>query len=423
MRCLALAALAALVLASAGCERASRFGLKDEAIITERVPDPVYEELFPYYAELCAVSQWRSHSKGTGGVPGHAVMYLKGACKDETAPWPRLRRCRRAAADPHDVEHGAGISVNRWLRNVNWLAFPGRDLFYAGNVRPGERLTQERADATVRDAVAAGVLHGVELHDYPAAEGEHDPDNFLLHHALATDFALQYGRSVFCARMPLAEGMLVEAMEFLNALNDEYAGGEADYQWSGLHDNCVHTLRNALAAASVWSPTSVRVIKLRQLFNLAIPANEFVNLARLGAEGPIDDYEEIHRDPAQREALLEFDWLPTRHGALVKTLPVHPDNEIFDTTFRLFVLQSPLRRGQTQAAVRLASDRRFVELEANLRHFAGVYERVLRERDEDGFGIASLRGDPYRRARRRYYEYVERQRAEVERMLARISGS
>ena len=117
---------------------------------------------------------------------------------------------------------------------------------------------------------------------------------------------------------------------------------------------------------------------------------------------------------------MEFGWLPTRHGALVKTLPVHANNDLYDTTLRLFVLQSPFRRGQMKAAVRLLSDERFVDVSANLRHFARVYDAILASRDEQAFGLASLRGDRYRRVRRRYYAYIEEQRAEAEAMLERL---
>jgi hypothetical protein len=374
---------------------------RDE-IILERRPDPSYDQLFPYYAELCATSQFRSKIKGFGGVPGHAVMYLKGACKDESAPYPRLRRCSRVATDPYDPEHGAGVSVNRWFRNVNWVAIPGQGLFYGGNLPAGERLTQAHVDATLRQAVDAGVFDGVELHEYPTPEPERSLEDFVRRQSLATDFALQYGRSVFCARLPMTEVMLDEAMDFLNELNHHYATGEADYDWSGFADNCVHTLRNSLAAAGVWTPLSVRAIKFRQIFNLAIP---------------------IYGDEVQRDALMEFGWLPTRHGALVKSLPVHSDNEVYDTTLRLFALQSPFRQGAYRQAVRLLDDERFVELGANLHHFSRVYGQILEDRDEEGFGIASLRGDRYRRVRRRYYDYIEEQQEEVVSMLAQRPAS
>src|SRR5215467_5518904 len=72
----------------------ARFQLKPDDIIIERRPDTAYEKLFPYYVELCAASQFNSKLTGEGGGPaGHAILYIKGACKDENAPFPQLRRC------------------------------------------------------------------------------------------------------------------------------------------------------------------------------------------------------------------------------------------------------------------------------------------------------------------------------------------
>jgi hypothetical protein len=69
-------------------------------------------------------------------------------------------------------------------------------------------------------------------------------------------------RSVFCARLPVTAAMLDPIIAFLNDKNREYAEGEADYNWSAWADNCSHTMRNALAAANIWSPLSVRTIKI-----------------------------------------------------------------------------------------------------------------------------------------------------------------
>jgi hypothetical protein len=216
--------------------------------------------------------------------------------------------------------------------------------------------------------------------------------------------------------------MVDEIIAFLNDKNREYAEGDADYNWSVWADNCAHTLRNALAAANIWSPLSVRAVKFRQLFNLAVPANEFVNLAELGTEGNIDDYREIQRDGSERDAFHEFHWLPKRHGALLKTLPVHEPNDLYDTTFRLFTLQSPLRMGKTQHAIDLLSDTRFVELDANLRYFREKYDAILAGHNEHRDMLASVRGSPYRRVERLYYAYIEAQRAEAEAMLGRLSA-
>jgi len=400
----------------------SRFMLKPDRIIIEQRPDPVYEQLFPYYVELCATSQFRSKLKGEGGVAGHAAMYIKGACKDEKAPFPQLRRCRAAATELSDPEHGAGVSVGRWFRNVNWVAIPGYELFYRGNLKPGERLTQAHFEATVRDAIDKGVYKGVEFHDYPTASAGAGLENFVENEGIGTDLALQFARSAFCARLPVTERMLDEVIAFLNDKNREYAEGEADYNWNVWADNCAHTLRNALAAANVWSPLSVWGVKFLQIFNLAVPANEFVNLAELGTQGNIDDYREIQQEGPQRDALHEFGWLPTRHGALLKTLPVHEPNDLYDTTFRLFTLQSPFRMGKTERAIDLLSDERFVKLDANLRYFRDKYDAILANHDERRDALASVRGTPYRRVERLYYDYIKVQRAEVESMLQRVSS-
>ncbi len=398
----------------------ARFMLKPGQIITERRPDPAYEKLFPYYVELCATSQFRPKMKGEGGVAGHAVMYIKGACKDEQAPYPQLRRCRAVATELDDPEHGAGVSVGRWFRNVNWVAVPGYELFYQGDLEPGERLTQARFAATMRDAIDKGVYKGVEFHDYPTAGTRSSLENFVAKEGVGTDFALLFARSVFCARLPVTEPMVDQVIAFLNDKNREYAEGDADYNWSVWADNCVHTLRNALAAANIWSPLSVRAVKFLQIFNLAVPANEFVNLAELGTEGDIGDYRKIRRNGPQRDALHEFHWLPTRHGALLKTMPVHAPNDLYDTTFRLFTLQSPFRMPKTAHAIELLSDDRFVDLGANLRYFREKYETILASHDQRRDTLASVRGTPDRRLERLFYDYIKAQRTEVEAMLKRL---
>lgn len=377
-------------------------------------PDARYESLFPYYVELCATTQFRSAELGTGGSPGHAVMYLKGACRDTDAPYPKLRRCAPGVTDPADPEHGAGISVNRWFRSANWVAFAGRAQFF-GALAPGEKVTMARIVQTSQEAVDAGVYRGVETWPWPGQTPDSDVLDFVAHQSAGTDFALSYARSSLCGRMPVTGEMLDEVVDFLNDRNREYVTGAAEYEWSGYSDNCVHTLRNALAAASIWEPISIQLTKLMQLFNLAVPANEALNLAALGTMGPLDSYPAIFRDDPMRHAMLEFGWLPTRHGALLISIPVHPENEVFDTRPRLLALQGPFSMRKTQRLVALLDDPRFTELDANLRHFDEAYREILARREEQD-SFEAVRGDRFRRVRRRYFSVIESALREVEGM-------
>jgi hypothetical protein len=420
-RIIAFAAAAFLV---GGCVHEAVIGrlqLKPGEIIIERRPDTAYEKLFPYYAELCAASQFRSKLTGEGGgVAGHAILYLKGACKDDDAAFPQLRRCRVIATSLKDPEHGAGVSVNQMFKNVNWVATPGYELVFAGGLAAGERLTRVQFEVVEQAAIAKGIYKGVTFRRFAHATSDTDLREFLVRAGIGTDLALRFARSVFCARLPVTGGMLDQIIAFLNDKNREYAEGEADYNWSAWADNCSHTMRNALAAANIWSPLSVRATKFRQVFKLAIPANEFVNLAELMTEGDLENYRTILRDGPRRDAFHEFHWLPTGQGALLRTLPVHYPNDLYDTRFRLFTLQSPFLMGKTRRAIDLLSDERFVDLEANLRYFDERYRAILAQHDERRDTMASVRGTPFRRVERLYYDYIREQRDAVRSMLHRI---
>lgn len=414
-------AISSLLATQPGCAAIRElFRDPDDSISPLLTPDPLYEELVPYYVDLCAVSQYRPLDGQLGGIPGHAVMYLKGACVDREAPHPRLRPCRGEGADPSGLEHGAGVSVNRWLKNVNWVATPGRAFFFDGDLGTYELLDQERFDQAVDQALALGIFDGVKRHS--PSEGEAPPElrAFIATDAVGTDFALRFGRTVYCARLPMPREMLLAAMDYLNALNDEYASGEADYHWSGYSDNCVHTLHNALAAAGVWKPKSVRSTKVRQFFNVAVPANTVVDLAYLSNEFPIGDYGKIQRDDLRWRGLTEHDWLPAVPGALVNTLPIHQVNALYDTRQRLFVLGGWFQNDALKRAQKLFGDGRYLQLDANLRYFIERYEAILSERDEDPRWTDAIRGQQFREDRAVYYAYIEESLAMTQAAMRRL---
>ena len=372
----------------------------------------LYDRLYPYHAEVCAVTQIRPLDAPVGGSAGHAVMYLKGACKQPDASFPLLETC--------EGRPGVGISVNKMFRNVNWVAIPERGFFLQGDLGERQRLTQSHFDATVRKAVDLGMFRGVAVHPQHLDRDPGGPisEEVIARDSIGTDYALSFGRSIFCAKLPVAPAMMEEIVDFLNDLNKEYATGEADYEWSGYHDNCTHTIYNALANASVWKPKSINMLRLLQIFNLAIPANAFVDLAELGNDFPLENLPRVQRDSIKRTALQRYDWLPTQHGALIETIGVHEANDLYDTGFKIFVLQGFLRQNKRRQAREMLSDPRYSDPEANLRHFKTRYEAILAERPED-WNRAS---DPKRFAdtQRRYYAHIAQQLVDLERKLAAL---
>jgi hypothetical protein len=77
--------------------------------------------------------------------------------------------------------------------------------------------------------------------------------------------------------------------------------------------------------------------------------------------------------------------------------------------------------GKTQRAIELLSDERFVDLGTNLHYFERRYDAILAGHDERRDAMASVRGTPFRRVERLYYEYIRTQRDEVKSMLDRVA--
>jgi hypothetical protein len=372
----------------------------------EHRPDPFYDTLFPYYVELCALSQFRGKDEDAGGVPGHSVMYLHGACRDPKSAYPQLCLCE----DADTAYTGVGVTVNRYTKNANWIAIPGRQLFYEGNLGPADRVTKQAVETVTQQAIELGLYDGLEMLD--DVKEKTLPD-FVRVESVGTDFALTFARTIFSARVPVTKAMMQEMVLYLNDLNNQYKTGQKEYHWDGLHDNCAHVTHNALAAASIWPPTKVGGHRLRH--ELAIPANEYINLVLRTAEFPLDDFQAILKDEEAHDSLLKFGWLPAHHGALIKTLDIRQANDMFDTDFHLFLLEPPGSK-KTKQTEKLLYDPNYYDLAPNLRMYKDRYQKILDHKPADEGKL--LRGGRYRSVLHRYYDYIEAQLEEVKMKLS-----
>jgi hypothetical protein len=396
----------------------------------DRVPSAAEERqfatLFPYYMELCALSEFRK-KPGSGvdlrsGVGGHALLYLNGVCRDESAHYPTIKLC---GAGTPSVERGVGLSVNSHYMNANWIATDGPEFLFHGTWKPGERLTRRVYEETLARAKEIGILDGVVFHpevfdDKPAQMSRLD---YMYEVSVATDFAVAFGRDRYCGRVPITRARMAEVVDFLNDVNAPYKEGRRVFDWSVLNNNCSHLAHNALAVAGIWDTWETERFFLVAAFDFPVPKNEFVDLMLRTNDMPLDDPVALYEDDAARHALLESLPLPTRPGAIAEAEPAIQENDVYETKLSLIFYDDPVFFGHFQQRFdRIFADPRYFDLRANLEYFARLYEKLATTLP-GGDGSTRLDSDDdVARFSAIYREYVRRQLSAVDADLSLLDS-
>jgi hypothetical protein len=383
------------------------------------VTQRAYNSLFPYYVEVCAVTQYQRKGAKPGGWGGHATMFMGGAELDPGARYPRLRLV--ASAGEHaDPDSGAGISVNKIFDNVTWVAVPGRDEFFRGGLAVEQTLDEEFYVAAVEKAAAAGWFAGIKIKDAvmrlrPSTMAEAE---FIVRNSIGTDFALNFARTAYSARLPLSRDAMGTVIAYLNDANED--AQKSGYTWNMYTNNCSHVAHNALAAAGVWDPKAARgpgainvardvlsvarALALSQMSDFSFPANNFVRLYEAGNERPIENALEAFRNHDVRRTMNDG-WISTGPGALIATYPMHDGgrNRMFAPGRDPFLFSVPMLWDKEEKFRKLTRDpsSTVTDLGANLRQFRERYAMTLEsqgsvenerhflagDEDEQDFGI------------------------------------
>jgi hypothetical protein len=396
----------------------------------------VYDALFPNHVEVCAVTQYRRKRFKPGGWGGHATMFVTGAEIERDARYPRLR----LVPEGNDVSgSGAGISVNQIFRSVNWVAIPGRDEFFRGGLAPDRTLDEACYEAAVRRASEAGWFADIRVKDAlmkqkPMAMPTQE---FIVRNSIGTDFALNFARHGYCARLPMSRERLGKVIAFLNGVNER--AQLASYTWDAYTNNCSHVLHNALAAAGVWDPKEARdpgalnmvrnilsvakAMAFERLADFSFPANNFVRVYEAGNERPIDDVLAAFDDHDVPRTMHEG-WTSTGPGAFIITAPMHDEsrNELFDAGVDPFLVSVPLvwdKREKFEMLTRHPPSS-LTDLGANLAHWRERYARAL-ERQRPLEDELTLVGDEDKQRFRQFYgRFYEHTASELRRTDARI---
>lgn len=229
--------------------------------------------------------------------------------------------------------------------------------------------------------------------------------------------------------------MLPSMIDNLNSLNDFYQKN-GDYEWSGVFNNCTHTTHNAIAAAGLFRPYALDQNIAKQVFNLAVPSNEFIDLERMGNDDSLDDVVSIYQDPYKRKALLEQDWMAMQPGVLTDNHRMHQNNALYDTNSDFFVLDIPAASPQRNEFNQINSEARYSDLRENLRYFKAKYQSALDSRlsvsDFRELSEARARGSAIAPPRintrefeqfyNAYYLKIEKALSDVEQKLSQLGG-
>jgi len=379
----------------------------------------LYARLYPYYAELCAVSQIKKKpgfgADTSGGPGGHSVLYLNGVCRVRDAGYPTIALC--APATPAS-EQGVGLSVNAHFKNANWVATDGRDFFFRGDLPPHARLTRAAYERTQEEAKAKNIYDGIVFHsvvfdDMPPGWDKRD---YMYEVSIGTDYAVAFARDRYCARVPMSRAQMGKVVDYLNGVNDIYKSGKKDFEWNVLEDNCTHLVHNALAAAGLWREWETERFFLISAFDFPVPKNEFVNTIWRMNNMDLSDIDAVYRDTAARRALMQDGALPEEPGGLAVAVRAIQDNDVYDTDVKLIFYDDPIFGPYQRRFDAIFSQPRYTDIESNLRYFAALYHRIKSERqplaEELRQGHETDRAE-FSAFYQRFYAYIDRESTEV----------
>lgn len=400
----------------------------------------IYDAIFPYYAEVCVVTQYHKRGSTPGGWGGHASLFLHGAEIDPSRGYPRVR----LAADDGSLsgpDTGTGISVNQILSNVNWVAIPGRDQFFRGGLAPEQTLDPGFYEAAVERATRASWFTGVKIKErfmrqrpdaMPARE-------FIVRNSIGTDFALNFARTAYCARLPMSRDAIGKVIAYLNGVNE--SAQDRGYTWNAYTNNCSHVAHNALAAADLWDvkqtrgPGAINVVRdvlsvakgvaLGRMSDFSFPANNLVRAFEAGNERPIDGATAGFKDHDVVRT-LNNGWISTGPGALIVTYPMHDAarNQMFTPGRDPFLFSVPRvwdKEDKFKMLTRNASPS-LTDLGANLSHFRDRYAQILSSRQDLNDELRSVDGEENEQAfplfYERFYQFIARQLQRTDALIA-----
>ena len=346
-----------------------------------------------------------------------------------------------AGTDLSDADSGIGISVNKIFDSVTWVGIPGREEFFRGGLTPEQTLNKDFYEAAIQKATAARWFAGIRIKDAVVRQRPQEmrAEEFIVRHSIGTDFALNFARTAYCARLPMSRNVIGDVIAYLNSAND--TAQKTGYVWNMYTNNCSHIVHNALAAAGVWDSKVARgpgaidvardalsvvtALALRRMSDFSFPANNFVRLYEAGNERPIEDARAAFRNRDVRRT-MEDGWMSTGPGALIATYPIHQPNrnQMFAPGRDPFLFSVPMFWDKAEKFKTLTRHAPPIvtDLGANLAHYRERYAKTLAGQRSVDDEVGSVQGDEDVHDFRTFYgQFYEHIAEDLKRTEARLS--
>jgi hypothetical protein len=267
-----------------------------------------------------------------------------------------------------------------------------------------------------------GILDGVVFHSevFDTQPRGMSKVDFMYDMSIGTDYAVNFARDRYCARIPLDREKMGRVVNYLNAINAPYRSGKEIFNWNILENNCSHLAHNILALVGVWDKWGTDRPFIVALLDFPVPKNEFVNLMWRTNDMPLADPDALYADPAARAEILEQGWVPTRPGGLAEAERAVRPNEVYNTNLRLIFYDEPVFGHYQKRWEAMFRDPRYTDLHANLNYFSALYASILAQRP--AVNSAPATGDDKARFRVKYRDMIAAEQAKLANAMALLSA-
>ncbi len=143
---------------------------------------------------------------------------------------------------------------------------------------------------------------------------------------IGTDFAVNLGRELRCVRIPVTPKAVAAAAKFLNSKNNRYYLTGEKYEWSSLSNNCAHLSLNTTHAMGMNGSEKTDQMILKQVFDISIPANTYLNYADRAVLNEVSN-----RELSNSHSLKTFGYHPAQVGSLMLKYDAYPESAMFRT--------------------------------------------------------------------------------------------